>query len=135
MSDSDPETHFSYVLQQLSLRGIAYAHLVEPRVGAAGQGAPIDDSKPRTSHIFRKAFTGVLISAGGYTASTAEETVADGYADAIAFGRLFLANPDLPLRFRTNTQLNTPDRSTFYGGTEKGYTDYPSLESIPAPAS
>lgn len=135
MSDSDPETHFSYVLEQLSLRGVAYAHLVEPRVGAAGAGAPIDDSKPRTSHIFRKAFQGVLISAGGYTASTAEETVADGFADAIAFGRLFLANPDLPSRFRTNAPLNTPNRQTFYGGTETGYTDYPSLEEAPAPAS
>lgn len=127
MVDSDPETHFSYVLQQLSERGIAYAHLVEPRVGAAGAGAPIDDSKPRTSHVFRKAFPGVLISAGGYTAETAEETVADGYADAIAFGRLFIANPDLPERFHAGAELNTPDRSTFYGGTEKGYTDYPSL--------
>jgi N-ethylmaleimide reductase len=135
MSDSDPETHFSYVLQRLSLLGVAYAHLVEPRVGAAGAGAPIDDSQPRTSHIFRKAFQGVLISAGGYTGPAAEETVAEGYADAIAFGRLFLANPDLPQRFHANTELNTPDRSTFYGGTEKGYTDYPSLESIPASAS
>jgi N-ethylmaleimide reductase len=74
----------------------------------------------------------VLISAGGYTASTAEETVADGFAAAIAFGRLFISNPDLPQRFRAKTELNTPDRSTFYGGTEKGYTDYPSL---PASAS
>jgi len=115
-------------LQQLSAREIAYAHLVEPRVGAAGAGAPIDDSQPRTSHIFRKAFAGVLISAGGYTAKTAEETIADCYADAVAFGRLFIANPDLPERFRRNTDLNTPDRSSFYGGTEKGYTDYPSLE-------
>ena len=128
MGDSNPVALFSYVLQQLSARGIAYAHLVEPRVGAAGAGAPIDDSQPRTSHIFRKAFAGVLISAGGYTAKTAEETIADCYADAVAFGRLFIANPDLPERFRRNTDLNTPDRSSFYGGTEKGYTDYPSLE-------
>ena len=135
MSDSDPEIHFSYVLQQLSLRGVAYAHLVEPRVGAAGAGAPIDDSKPRTSHIFRKAFQGVLISAGGYTSSTAEETIADGYADAIAFGRLFIANPDLPARFRTGSPLNTADRSTFYGGTERGYIDYPSLETVPEPVA
>jgi N-ethylmaleimide reductase len=130
MGDSDPETHFSYVLEQLSQRGIAYAHLVEPRVGSAGSGDPIDDSKPRTSHIFRKAFKGVLISAGGYTAAAADETVADGYADAVAFGRLFIANPDLPERFRVNAPLNAPDRRTFYGGTETGYTDYPALESV-----
>lgn len=130
MGDSDPETHFSYVLEQLSLRGIAYAHLVEPRVGSAGSGAEIDDSQPRTSHIFRKAFKGVLISAGGYTAAAADETIADGYADAVAFGRLFIANPDLPARFRANAPLNTPDRRTFYGGTEAGYTDYPALERV-----
>jgi N-ethylmaleimide reductase len=134
MGDSDPETHFSYVLQQLSARGIAYAHLVEPRVGSAGSGAPIDDSQPRTAHIFRKAFAGVLISAGGYTAATAEETIAAGYADAIAFGRLFIANPDLPERFRVNAPLNTPDRQSFYGGTEKGYIDYPALQETAAAA-
>jgi len=128
MGDSNSEALFTHVLQQLSLREIAYAHLVEPRVGAAGAGAAIDESQPRTSHIFRKAFKGVLISAGGYTANTAEETVGDGYADAIAFGRLFIANPDLPHRFRLNAPLNHPDRSSFYGGTAKGYTDYPSLE-------
>jgi N-ethylmaleimide reductase len=128
MGDSNPVALFSYVLEQLSLRQVAYAHLVEPRVGNAGGGAAIDDSQPRTSHIFRKAFKGVLISAGGYTAAIAEETIADDYADAVAFGRLFIANPDLPERFRAGAPLNTPDRRSFYGGTEKGYTDYPSLE-------
>jgi N-ethylmaleimide reductase len=128
MGDSSPVATFSYALEQLSQRGIAYTHLVEPRVGSAGSGDPIDDSQPRTSHIFRKAFTGVLISAGGYTAETAEETIAGHYADAVAFGRLFIANPDLPERFKVNAALNTPDRRSFYGGTEKGYTDYPTLE-------
>jgi N-ethylmaleimide reductase len=127
MGDSNPVALFTYVLQQLSLREIAYAHVIEPRTSGAGGGAPTDDSKPDTAPLFRKAFRGVLISAGGYTAEMAAETVAAGYADAIAFGRLFLANPDLPERFRIGAELNTPDRSTFYGGTEKGYTDYPSL--------
>jgi N-ethylmaleimide reductase len=128
MGDSNPVALFSYVLEQLSKREIAYAHLVEPRVGSAGSGDPIDDSAPRTSHIFRQAFKGLLISAGGYTAATAEQTIADDYADAVAFGRLFIANPDLPKRFRANAKLNTPDRRSFYGGTEKGYTDYPTIE-------
>jgi N-ethylmaleimide reductase len=92
------------------------------------------DSYPQTSKIFRHAFEGVLISAGGYTAQSADETIIDGYADAVAFGRLFIANPDLAERFRENAPLNTPDRSTFYGGTEKGYTDYPSLEQVAANA-
>ena len=88
----------------------------------------MDPTAPRASEIFRKAFPGVLISAGGYTAESADQAIASGLVDAVAFGRLFIANPDLPERFRKNTELNRADRSTFYGGTEKGYTDYPSLQ-------
>jgi len=134
MGDSSPETLFTYVLAQLSARGIAYAHLVEPRTSGSGGGAPSDDAAPLTSHIFRKAFAGVLISAGGYTAATGNQTIAEGFADAIAYGRLFIANPDLVERFREDAELNTPDRSTFYGGTEHGYTDYPALERVEANA-
>jgi N-ethylmaleimide reductase len=134
MGDSSPETLFSYVLEQLSARGIAYAHLVEPRTSGSGGGAPSDDAAPLTSHIFRKAFAGVLISAGGYTAATGNQTIAEGFADAIAYGRLFIANPDLVERFRENAQLNVPDRSTFYGGAEHGYTDYPALSRVEANA-
>ena len=130
MGDSNPEALFTYVLQQLSLREIAYAHLIEPRATGAGGGLPTNDSAPRTAQIFRKAFTGVLISAGGYTAASAEEAIAKGEADAVAFGRLFIANPDLPARFRTGASLNKPNRQTFYGGGELGYTDYPSLAEI-----
>jgi N-ethylmaleimide reductase len=131
MADSDPIALFGYVLQQLSNRGIAYVHLVEPRVGNAGADAPINGNAPRTSETFRKAFKGVLISAGGYSAEAAEQTVAKHLADAIAFGRLFIANPDLPKRLEQKSPLNAYDRSTFYGGTEKGYTDYPTMEEIP----
>ena len=127
MGDSNPIALFSYVLQQLSERGIAYVHIVEPRVGNAGADAAIDDEAPRTSEIFRKAFNGPLISAGGYTAETAEKAIANHLADAVAFGRLFIANPDLPKRFERNSELNQYDRSTFYGGTENGYTDYPAM--------
>ncbi len=130
MSDSDPVSLFTYVLEQLSARGIAYAHLVEPRVGNAGQGAPLDPSAVRTAQTFRTAFQGVLISAGGYTAAEAEQSITTGYADAIAFGRLFISNPDLPERFRRDAPLNEYNRATFYGGTEKGYTDYPQLEAV-----
>ncbi len=130
MGDSNPEALFTYVLQQLSQRGIAYAHVIEPRAGNAGGGAENDASKPRTAPAFRKAFDGVFLSAGGYTAESAVEAIAEGYADAVAFGRLFIANPDLPERFRTGAELNTPNRQTFYGGTEVGYTDYPSLQEV-----
>jgi N-ethylmaleimide reductase len=130
MGDSNPEALFTYVLEQLSLRGIAYVHVIEPRAANAGGGAAIDNSRPRTAPLFRKAFEGAFISAGGYTAESAEEAIANGDADAIAFGRLFIANPDLPERFRTGAELNTPNRQTFYGGTEAGYTDYPSLQEV-----
>lgn len=130
MHDSDPVALFTYVLNQLSRRGVAYVHLVEPRAGNAGAGAPIDQNAPSTSRIFREAFPGVLISAGGYTGEEAEQTLESGKADAIAFGRLFIANPDLPDRLRRNAPLNKPDRATFYGGTEVGYTDYPALEEL-----
>jgi N-ethylmaleimide reductase len=132
MGDSNPIALFTYVLQELSDRGVAYVHIVEPRVGDAGADAPIDSNAPRTAGIFRKRFRGVLISAGGYTAETAEKAIANHLADAIAFGRLFVANPDLLKRFEQKKQLNPYDRSTFYGGNEKGYTDYPNLhESLP----
>ncbi len=132
MGDSDPMALFGYVLRQLSVKGVAYAHVIEPRTTGAGGGRATDESAPRTAHIFRKAFEGVLISAGGYTGESAEETIAAGYADAIAFGRLFIANPDLPERLRKGAELNVPDRSTFYGGTEKGYTDYPAVQGVAA---
>ena len=130
MGDSDPIALFTYVLEQLSGRGIAYVHIVEPRVGNAGADAPINGNAPRTAERFRQAFQGVLISAGGYSAETADQAIANHLADAIAFGRLFIANPDLPKRFQVKGPLNAYDRSTFYGGTEKGYTDYPTLEEI-----
>jgi N-ethylmaleimide reductase len=128
MGDSDTIALFSYVLEQLSDRGIAYAHLVEPRVGDAGADAVIDHNAPRSSEIFRRAFKGTFISTGGYTAETAEKAIASDFADAIAFGRLFIANPDLPRRFRGEHKLNAYDRSTFYGGSEQGYIDYPTLQ-------
>jgi N-ethylmaleimide reductase len=65
--------------------------------------------------------------AGGFDQASAEKALADGEADAIAFGRLFIANPDLPKRFELNAPLNPYQRATFYGGNEKGYTDYPAL--------
>ncbi|MBT9331318.1 alkene reductase [Paracidobacterium acidisoli] len=129
IADSDPVALFTYVLKGLSEKGIAYAHVIEPRTSGSGGGAPTNHDAPRTAKIFRGAFQGVFLSTGGYTAEEAEETLRDNYADAIGFGRPFIANPDLPERFRRNTTLNAPDRSTFYGGTEKGYTDYPAIEA------
>ena len=75
----------------------------------------------------RKAFGGVLIANEKFTKETAEATLEAGAADAVAFGQLFIANPDLPARFKLDAPLNTPDPSTFYAQGPKGYTDYPAL--------
>ncbi|MEY3882250.1 MAG: hypothetical protein RIQ94_3046, partial [Pseudomonadota bacterium] len=75
----------------------------------------------------RKAYDGTLIVCGGYDQARAEEVIAQGKADIVAFGQLYIANPDLVERFNLNAPLNVPDVATFYGGTEKGYTDYPVL--------
>jgi N-ethylmaleimide reductase len=127
MKDSDPVALFNYVLQQLSARGIAYAHLIEPRSSSAGSQDGNISGTPDTAKVFRSAFKGVLISAVGYDRADAMAAVSEGRADAVAFGRLFISNPDLPARLESNRDLNAYDRSTFYGGAEKGYTDYPSL--------
>jgi N-ethylmaleimide reductase len=131
MHDSDPVALFTYVLAELSQRGIAYVHVIEPRASAAGGAEGSIDNVPSTAALFRRAFSGVLISAGGYTADEAKQAVQNGTADAIAFGRLFISNPDLPARLKAGAALNKYDRSTFYGGDAKGYTDYPAMHAKP----
>jgi N-ethylmaleimide reductase len=125
MRDSDPVKLFTYVLEQLSQREIAYLHLIEPRSSGAGGGDDVVENAPDTAEVFRSAFQGALLSAGGYTADTAKEVVAKGLADAVAFGRFFISNPELPRKIREEIPLTPYDRTTFYGGGEKGYTDYP----------
>lgn len=127
MSDSDPVALFSYVLEQLSQRQIAYVHMIEPRATSAGGSDAVASNVPSTSQLFRTTFKGVFISAGGYTPELAEEAVGSGSADAVAFGRLYISNPDLPERIRAGAALTPYNRATFYGGGEKGYTDYPFL--------
>lgn len=131
MQDSDPVGLFSYVLNELSSRGIAFVDLIEPRASNAGGGGQdkAKDEVPCTSEIFRDKFKGVLVSSGGYNPGSAAEAVQNGLADAVCFGRHFISNPDLPLRIQSDAGLNPYDRSTFYGGNEKGYTDYPFLNT------
>ena len=129
MSDSNPVALFTYVLEQLGNRNIAFVDLIEPRSSGAGGGDGNNEQAPVTSELFRKVYKGTLISAGGYTPETAKEVVAKGNADAVAFGRYYISNPDLAERIRQNAPLNKYDRNTFYGGAEKGYTDYPTLSA------
>lgn len=121
MNDPNSENMALYLARELAKRGIAYLHIAEPD-WAGGQ--PLS---PEFRRDLRLAFSGRLIYCGGYTAEKAEAVIAAGIADAIAFGRPFIGNPDLPQRFIKNAPLNTPDQATFYGGGAEGYTDYPTL--------
>lgn len=121
INDPESESMALYLARALSSNRIAYLHIAEP--DWAG-GKPLGAEFRRD---LRLAFTSRLIYCGGYTAEKAEAVIAAGIADAIAFGKAFLANPDLPERFRRNAPLNTPDEATFYGGGAAGYTDYPTL--------
>lgn len=131
MSDSDPVGMFSYLLRELAKRPIAYVHMIEGRADAdenASAGSVVLDSGAApTAALFRPFYPGTLIGAGGFTRELAAEAVAAGTVDAVAFGKMFIANPDLPVRFKANRELNPYDSGTFYGGDKKGYTDYPAL--------
>jgi len=127
LSDSNTVPHFTYVIKQLSSRGLAYLHMIEPRASSAGFGDDASVDSANNASLFRHAFDGPMITAGGYSAEMAIEVLEAKLADAVAFGRKFIANPDLPERLRVGAPLNVFDRSTAYGGGAKGYTDYPVL--------
>lgn len=120
VSDSTPAQTFGYVAEQVGKRKIAFI--------AAREHQGPDSLGPS----LKKAFGGVYIANEGFTQESAEAIIASGNADAVAFGKLFIANPDLPKRFATGAKLNEWDASTFYGGTAKGYTDYPALDLVDA---
>lgn len=120
MSDSDPQATFEYVVSELDRFGLAYLHVVE---NFGPEAATVDFDWSALRQIFRGAY----MANGGYERDTAVQSLADGKADLVSFGQLFLANPDLVERFAQNAPLNVADRDTFYGGDHRGYTDYPRL--------
>lgn len=121
MTDSAPNNLFSYAAEQLGRRGIAYLHVME----LDGTGKESRDALDREK--LRKAFGGAYIANAGYDQKLAEDAVASGRADAVAFGKLFIANPDLPRRFERGGPYNEPKPALFYGGGSEGYTDYPAM--------
>lgn len=125
MGDSNPIGLYSHVLSHLSELDIAYVSLIEAR-GDAGMTIETPQAVDQLRPFWRKP----LILAGGFTGASAEEAIRSGRADAVAFGRQFIANPDLPARLKSNAPLNDYDRSTFYGGGAAGYVDYPFLEAV-----
>ncbi len=134
---ADPAALYDHAVAGLNAFPLAYLLLTEPRVGALSVDPDGDPSHrhPLRNARFRQAYSGTLIGAGGFTPLTAEAAVASGTYDLIAFGRWFLANPDLPDRLRDGTPLNVYDRATFYGSGVQGYTDYPDRQRIGEPSA
>ncbi|MDP9088934.1 MAG: alkene reductase [Pseudomonadota bacterium] len=127
MGDDDPMTTFGQIAATLSSSHLAYLHMVNPATAALEKGIEPDSRCLAMVNLMREKYRGTLIIAGGFDHDTAEQWLKQGRADLIAFGRKFIANPDLPERLRLRAPLNRDDPAAFYGGGAKGYTDYPSL--------
>jgi len=123
MSDSNPVETFTYLAEQLNSRQVGYLHVAEAIAGPMAAPA----GTVRVTPILRDKFSGTMIVNGGYDARSGHAAIARGEADLVAFGVPFLANPDLPARYRESAPLNLPDQATFYAGEAKGYIDYPAL--------
>ena len=122
MTDSDPAATFATAMSELGRFGLAYLHVVEP-----APTDPVPAGEMPDLRFFRKHWRGTLIGNKGYDLARAQTALRDGLADLVSFAVLFLANPDLPERFRRGGPFNTPDRKSFYGGDAGGYTDYPPM--------
>lgn len=125
IADEHPEALFETIAEALSSREIGYLHVVDPSF----DGHPdIRQRAKELMRLIRQRFAGTLILCGGYDRERADAALVENRADLIGFGRLFIANPDLPVRLKTHAPLNTPDPSLFYGGGIQGYVDYPTRE-------
>ncbi len=122
MRDSNPAATFATAVGELNRFGLAYLHVVE-----SAAGDPMPTGEVPDIRFFRKLWRGALIGNKGYNLERANAVIRDGCADLVSFAVLFLANPDLPIRFRRGGPFNPPDRKTFYGGAAAGYTDYPPI--------
>lgn len=125
--DTNPSALGLYMAQAVNKHNLLYLHVIEPRMVKIGDKY----ETPHTLLPMREAFNGTLIAAGGYNRSEGNKAITDNYADLISFGRLFLANPDLPKRFQLDAPLNRYNRNTFYiPDPVVGYTDYPFLDDV-----
>jgi len=120
MRDKDPQGLFEYVAEMLSGYGLAYLHVVE------------ESALPSFNwQAIRRAYRGTYMANGGYDRSSASTALRDGHADLVSFGKPFISNPDLVARLQDDIALTAGDRSSYYGGTERGYIDYPAI-AVPA---
>jgi N-ethylmaleimide reductase len=122
LADSNPQAVFGYLIEELNKRGIAFIHFVEGATGGPRDLPGFDFAWAR------QAFKGTYIANNGYTREMAIDAVESGRADAVAFGRAYIANPDLVQRLKLNAPFNTPNPQTFYAPGEAGYIDYPTLD-------
>jgi N-ethylmaleimide reductase len=120
--DSDPTALYTHLVQSLAPLGFAFIEIVEGATGGARDFAPFDFD------ALRKHWPSGWIVNNGYDRALAEDAIAQGRADAVSFGKLFIANPDLARRFREGAPLAQWNQATFYGGDAEGYTDYPALD-------
>ncbi len=121
VADSNPQALFNHAVERLAALNLAFIHVIEGETGGDRHPQPFDYA------AMRKPFKGSWILNNGYDRDSAIEAVASGKADLVAFGRLFIANPDLPRRLQEDAPLNPLDADTLYGGYAHGYTDYPAL--------
>lgn len=125
MTDSDPRATFGYAIQALNQFNLAYLHLLEPSEADLRYGGT-----PIPTKEFRPLYDGLLMVNWDYDQAAGNAAIASGDADLVSYGKLFIANPDLPERFAKHAPLNEPNPDTFYGGGEAGYIDYPTLAEV-----
>jgi N-ethylmaleimide reductase len=123
--EADPMPLYSHAITSLDPLGLAYLHFIEPRSSGTGRAEVNHQNVPSAMMLFRPLWRGKLITAGGFSGEAANAAIAEGHADAIAFGRIFISNPDLPRRLAHGFPLTPYNRATFYRGEAAGYTDYP----------
>lgn len=140
MRDDNAEEFYPYIIQELSKKNLAYLHIGFEEAGrtdAVGELSGETDLHAGFAEVptelgwhekMRLLYDGIYLANGGFTKESGEKLLSENKADAIVYGKAFLANPDLPERFKLNAPLNEPDGSTFYSPGAKGYTDYPTLE-------
>jgi len=119
IEDSNPQTTFDYLAEQLNQYELAYLHVVE--------GDMMTGDRYMDYRQLRDTYNGLYMANNGYDYERATQALANDDADLLSFGKLYIANPDLPERFKQRAALNEPDADTFYGGDEHGYTDYPPM--------
>lgn len=130
MHDSDPSATFRYLAEQLNRSQLAYLHIIEPRIIGPEDREAGRYAEPVASRDLRAFYHGKIIAAGGFKPEDAEEILNKNEADLVAFGRLFTSNPDLPERIRNAYPLAAYNREAFFGGDERGYTDFPAYKPL-----